>query len=181
MRGQTTLDFAIGISIFLAVVLFVFIFIPGLLEPFTLSGEEETVLAGTVADRLSQEQLGDPAEPYVLDRHCTVEFFKVSPGATDGCRFDSDPLEDRLNLPPGTNINVTLVGNFSDSPGNSQPLCWDDDGKDISQRGSGVCGNPGDTNLSIGSTPPSSNDATITARRVVSVNGESVTMKVVVW
>lgn len=176
MRAQTTLDFAIGISLFLIVMLFVFIFVPGLMEPFTLSSDEDTVLAGQIADRLSQDQLGDPAEPYILDRHCTVQFFQESPDATDGCRFDNDSLEKRLNTPPGAKVNVSLVGNFSESPGASELLCWDNGNKELHQ-----CGDDGGTSLSIGSTPPRGNDATITTRRVVSLDGESVTMKVVVW
>ena len=33
-RGQTTLDFAIGVSVFLIVVAFVLAFVPGMVQPF---------------------------------------------------------------------------------------------------------------------------------------------------
>jgi len=175
MRGQTTLDFAIGISIFLLVILFVFAFVPGLLQPFSASGADHGIVAGQVADRLSQGLLGDPSDPYVLDRHCTVEFFSSSPSNIGRCRFDSGGIG-ALRLETGTNLNVTLE-NTSAAISGSGLLCWDEGAHEMVFADAGAC----DTSLSLGDAPPPANDATITARRVVALDGESVTMKVVVW
>lgn len=124
-RGQTTLDFAIGISVFLITVAFVLAFIPGMLQPFTGGLEEETVAVNRVADSLSQGMLGDPAEPNTLDRECTVIFFEnqddssLDSGGDDGenrngdgvysdpfgggtssidCNFEDNPLAQRLGI-----------------------------------------------------------------------------------
>lgn len=63
MRAQTTLDFAIGISVFLLAVVFVLAFAPGMLDPFTGSAGEKRVASNRIADALSQGMLGDPADP----------------------------------------------------------------------------------------------------------------------
>jgi hypothetical protein len=42
-RGQTTIDFTIGISVFLGVIIFVFVFAPGILTPFTVTGQSEAL------------------------------------------------------------------------------------------------------------------------------------------
>lgn len=182
MRGQTTLDFALGISIFLAVILFVFTFVPGLLDPFALNEEEDTVLVGQVADRLSQDTLGDPTKPYILDRHCAVSFFNDSDDAPDRCRYGDGDLHDRLNIPATKELNVTIVRNSTTGSTSADTLCWDESGEELTTVDS--C-NPGgaDTRLSAGDSPTENgrNPSTITARRVVSLNDEDVTLKVVVW
>ncbi|MEF8978279.1 MAG: hypothetical protein V5A39_05345 [Haloarculaceae archaeon] len=170
-RGQTTLDFTIGISVFLAVLVFVFAFVPGLLSPFTASSNDAPALADRTADRLAQGSVGEakngalghPEEPYVLNGSNASIFFGNS----------TDPSE-RLDLPPGSSVNVTIEGNLTGGTDNSI-LCWDGNSLDEpSCSGS-------DTRLATGSTPPSDNDATVTSRRVVSIAGEDVNLVVVVW
>lgn len=182
MRGQTTLDFALGISIFLAVILFVFTFVPGLLDPFALNDEEETVLVGQVADRLSQDTLGDPAEPYVLDRHCTVAFFNNSTDAPDRCRYGDGVLHDRLNIPETKEVNVTIERNSTVGSTSADILCWNESTQKLASADN-CSPNGSDTQLSVGVSPTENgrNPSTITARRVVSLNDEDVTLKVVVW
>jgi len=179
MRGQTTLDFALGISIFVVVMLFVFTFVPGLLDPFALSNEEDTVLVGQLADRLSQDTLGDPTEPFVLDRPCTVAFFQTGSSAPSRCRYDGTTVEERLNIPSSQNVNVTIERNATVGSSSPDTLCWDDSAKELVPADDSAC----DTALTAGESPQSGgqNPATITARRVVSLAGEDVTMKVVVW
>ena len=95
MRGQTTLDFAIGISIFLLVVVYVLAFVPGMLDPFVQSQEENTIVADRAADHLTQSMLGSPEQPFLLETDCTVAFFG-GPDPTD-CRFDQgDSVKQRL-------------------------------------------------------------------------------------
>lgn len=185
-RAQTTLDFAIGISIFLSVLLFVFSFVPGLLQPFSDTGGEDPVLSERLGNRLTEGMLGDPAEPYVLDRYCAVEFFNESRYANNrgppaACRYDGGDLRDRLDVKGYKRVNVTLAGNVTAAVAGSTSLCWDADAHALNETGSGDCGDSDDVALRVGDSPPSDNDATVTARRVVSLHGEDVTMTVVVW
>lgn len=179
-RGQTTLDFAIGISIFLAVVLFIFVFIPGILSPFTASAQDETVSADRVADRLSKGMLASPSEPHVLDEYCTKEFFN-NEGTNTGCGFSNEqPVEQQVGVSGSfQNVNVTIRGNVSSATSDNDILCWDTDGGDT-----GVVEKPNcdssDVPLTRGATP-SSSASTVTSTRIVSLDGTDVTMRVEVW
>lgn len=173
MRGQTTLDFAIGIAIFLGVLIFVFTFVPGILAPFDVAGEEEPAKSDRIADSLSQGMLGSPENPHVLDRYCTVEFFDDGDPDED-CNFEGETLEERFDLSFSQNVNVTVVGNLSEAGGQPEQLCWD--GNELKERDE--CN--GGTVLTKGDDVPDWGTV-ITARRVVSLHGESVTLRVVVW
>lgn len=184
-RGQTTLDFAIGISLFLVVLVFVFSFVPGMLEPFETAGDRTAVVADRIGDGLAQGQLGHPGEPFVLDTDCAVEFFNDSRyedglGSPGGCRYDGTEVHDRLGIRDRASVNVTLAGNASAGVDGSSTLCWDGSSDALAQVGSGDCAGD-DVRLTTGTSPPANNDVTVTARRVVSLADEDVTMKVVVW
>ncbi len=86
-RAQTTLDFAVGMSIFLLTVAFVFTFAPNIAEPFSDSGTENTVVADRAASQLVAGTLADPDRPYVLDKACTIAFFAPE-------NLDGDPDND---------------------------------------------------------------------------------------
>jgi hypothetical protein len=183
MRGQTTLDFAIGSSVFLAVMLFVFTFVPGLLAPFSLSGEADTVRANQIADRLSEGDLGDPEEPYRLDRHCTVSFFQNDTTSPARCRYDGESWRERLDIPETTSVNVTIERNVTVGSDRPDTMCWDETGDELVTRANPACApTTADTPLTIGESLTNADDtSTITARRVVTVHDEDVTLKVVVW
>jgi len=176
-RGQTTLDFAIGISIFLAVLLFIFLFIPGILSPFTASAQEETVASNRVADQLATGTLASPTQPYVLDNHCTVRFFQDNPG---DCPFSSGSLESVVGVEENRQrANVTIRGNLSTAGDGDDILCWDGDGDDtglVEASNTAEC----DTTLTRGDSP-SSNSASVTSLRVVSLDGTDVTIYVEMW
>jgi len=176
-RGQTTLDFAIGMSLFLSVVIFIFLFIPGLLSPFSAGIQEETVTTDRVADGLTMGMLGSPQQPYVLDEHCTREFFAGN-APPSGCGYDSGgSTEERVGLDPvRENVNVTIRGNATGTPAADEILCWDGANQEL-VAASGSCG----TVLTTGGNPPTNNDASVTALRVVSLNGQDVTVRVVMW
>jgi len=172
MRGQTTLDFAIGVVIFLAVLLFAFGFVPGILEPFEVSGEEDPALSDRIANTLSADMLGSPGQPHVLDRHCTAAFFNGSVDSDD-CSFDNDDgLQTRLNLSSFQNVNVTIVNS---SAGNAV-YCRDLDDDTVA---SGSACDP-DKKFKLGDQPaPGQN--TITARRTVAIDDEIASLRVIVW
>ncbi|MFB6074430.1 MAG: hypothetical protein ABEJ89_05415 [Haloarculaceae archaeon] len=181
MRAQTTLDFAVGISVFLAVILFVFLFVPGLLSPFTGGTSEETVLSNRVADQLVEETLGTPREPFVLERTCTLDFFGGAAPGTDGCRYATGgTLEQRVGVGDRQHLNVTVERNLSTAAG--EQLCWDSANERLVERTAGAC-NPGagDVELRAGDSPPSANDRVVVARRVVSLDGRDVTLYVRAW
>jgi len=181
MRGQTTLDFAIGVSIFLAVVLFTFGFIPTVLDPFDVVAEENPALADRTADSLVHGQLGSAEQPHVLDRYCTVEFFTETDPPNE-CNYEGTTLEERLNLEIGQNVNVTITGGSS-ADGGPVLQCWTDD------TGTGEpglvaadeCGGSDDTVLAIGDDRPGNQDTTITARRAVALHGQTVVLEVMIW
>ncbi|MFB9811157.1 DUF7287 family protein [Haloarcula sebkhae] len=176
-RGQTTLDFAIGMTLFLSVLIFIFLFIPGLLSPFSAGVQEETVTTDRVADGLTMGMLGSPQQPYVLDEHCTQEFFAGNAPPT-GCGYDSGgSVEERVGLDPALeNVNVTIRGNATTTAAADETLCWDRTDEELVPA-SGGCG----TILTTGGNPPANNDASVTALRVVSLNGQDVTVRVVMW
>jgi hypothetical protein len=94
-RGQTTLDFAVGISLFLISVAVVVSFAPNLVEPFSDGGTADTVVANRAASQLVQGTLADPSQPYVLDKACTVAFF--APENSDGDPNDDEHLNDEAD------------------------------------------------------------------------------------
>lgn len=167
---------------------FVFSFVPGTLQPFVVSGTDHPVVADRLGDRLAQGQLGHPEEPFVLDNTCAVEFFNESRyedglGSPGECRYDGNALTERAGVTNRTNVNITLEGNTTASVDGSTTLCWDKDpvSATLAQIGSGNCGGSDDVRLAAGSPTPTANDVSVTSRRVVSLDGEDVTMKVVVW
>ena len=177
-RGQTTIDFAIGISVFLAVLLFIFLFIPGILSPFTASAQDETVSSNRVADQLATGMLASPSDPYVLDSYCTVEFFEDD---ASGCSFENEPLEEQLGVATSyQNVNVSLRGNLTG--GSQETLCWDstepDTGVNVSS--STACDDPGDTDLTRGDSLPDF-EPSVTSVRVVSIDGKDATLYVRMW
>ena len=184
-RGQTTLDFALGVSIFIGIVIFVFAFVPGILQPFEASIQEETVAANRVADGLTDGRLGSSAEPGVLDRQCTVWFFENAGGGTESspseCSFTGETVHDRLGLADRQRVNVTVVGNVSTGGDSFDRLCWEESTDSLAEVNSGTCGDAGDVMLASGPTPPESSGSAVTAVRVAALAGEDVTIYVEMW
>nr|WP_328765668.1 hypothetical protein [Halomicroarcula rubra] len=131
--------------------------------------------ADRAADHLTKSVLGSPRDPHSLRTHCTVQFFEN----TTGCAFSPAPIAKQLGLDPATqSVNVTVVGNASSTVTSRDTLCWDY-GND-SLVASTACPSTG-TNLTRGETVPAGNEATVTALRVVWLNGADVTVVVEVW
>jgi hypothetical protein len=130
-RGQTTIDYVIGISVFLVVVVFVFGFIPTIFAPFEASSGSNTIPADRSADRLSDDLLVDsPEQPAVLNRTCTVGFFDADGTAPTGCRYDDDSDGANLSAAMGTssvtNLNVTIRSEGSITQLDGTPLAVGD-------------------------------------------------------
>lgn len=159
-RGQTTIDYAIGVSVFLLVVAFVFAFVPSLTTPFTGDATDAVVVADRSADRLANDLLvADPARPTTLNATCTAAFFDTTgPDRSGVCRYDADASNLKTVLAiesPVRSINVTVVGD------------------------AGVRVFDG-TALLAGPEPPQSVDVSV-ARRAVLLDGDDATVVVRVW
>ena len=157
-RAQTTIDFLVGMSVFLMTVAFVIAFLPSVFEPFTAADEGNTLAADRTAALLAEHLLADPATPTVLDATCTAEFFsETDDGMIGDCRFthDATDLEAALGVGPATAVNVTV------------------------EEGGTVHAVDG-VELSAGPTPPNS-ESVVSARRVVLLDGEERDLFVRVW
>lgn len=110
-RGQTVLDYSIGVGLFLIALVFVLGTVPGMFAPFTTGADAQ--ISDRVADTLVSDQLGDPGTPYVLDAGCTWAFFEQMQNGTDAdayCRFDTtvDDPEPLFGLDGTTSLNVSI-------------------------------------------------------------------------
>jgi hypothetical protein len=176
-RGQTTFDFAIGVSIFLLALTAVILFIPGTLGPFTQGGQEDIGAANRMAASLSGGLLGDPARPYTLNETCTDRFFR---NATSGsCRFQGATLNERVGADAHQKVNVTIRSNLSSDADGSDILCWDGNANDLVEIDDNC--DSAYTELKIGNTPPTSSGTSVTARRIVQMEGTQVSLVVEVW
>lgn len=170
-RGQTVLDFVVGMSVFLIAVGFTFAFVPSLLEPFTAGEGAKVIVAERGAAHLVETSLSAGA-PSALHAGCTREFFGGD-AAADACDWEHDAaaLNDELGVRSvrGLNVTVTSAGT---------PVGIDADG--------GVA--PADTVdetagaavLAGGPAPPSS--ASVSAgSRIVDLDGETYRLTLRVW
>jgi hypothetical protein len=157
-RGQTTLDFTVGISVFLAVIVFVFAFFPTMFAPFESDTGGDAAVADRVADRLSADALAEsPADPSVLNDTCTEQFFGTDGMFPAGCRYtdDSGDLRAAVGVDDLVHLNVTV------------------------RTDSGIR-TLGGTRLAAGEHPTTVDDP-IVAKRVVLLSGEQNRLFVRVW
>ncbi|WP_435063959.1 DUF7287 family protein [Halobaculum sp. EA56] len=164
-RAQTTIDYAVGVSVFLLVVAFVFSFAPSLTTPFTGDATDAVVVADRGADRVAADLLvDDPARPAVLNATCTAAFFDTAgPDLSGDCRYDTDASDLKGSLgvvSPARTANVTVVGDagIAELP--------DGGGNDVT--------------LAAGPDPPRGAEVSV-ARRAVLLDGADATVVVRVW
>lgn len=172
-RGQSTLDFALGASLFLLALIGVLVFVSGTMEPFAEGSQEDIGAADRVADSLAEGLLADPARPHVLNATCTVAFFEDT--SPNHCRFSGDNLTARTGVKNWKQVNVTMQANLTGDAA-EETLCWDTTGG-VVPRSESAC----DRVFTAGSMPPVNAGDTVTARRVVWINGTDATMRVEVW
>jgi len=133
-RGQSTLDFALGISVFLIAVVFIFLFIPDLTGPFYTPGEDgDTIQSERTANHLVSTVLAsdeDSSHTTTLDPACTEHFFaKTDPpdhcGFDDTTMYDSGKLQSTaLGLDQRTAVQIELLyqnGTVRDEVGEAPP------------------------------------------------------------
>lgn len=182
-RGQTGVDFLVGVGVFMLTVGFVVAFVPGMFSPF-VGGQELSLVADRGADTLVGDLLAAPA-PSVLDEGCTVAFFGV--GSDAGCGFSQaettgDGLASELGLTnpdsPRYNtvyrVNVTLERSVPGTP-EREVLC----GSDTPSPSVHTCGSG--TRLAVGPPVTSTTESVVTTSRVVYVSGGEAILVVRVW
>ena len=108
-RGQTTLDFAVGMSVFLLTVVFVIAYAPTMFDPFAGGSGAKLVVADHAATTLSSDLLvASTAEPGILSAGCVVTFFgEEPPGASCPTEAEFESLDTALSL-DGRNADVTI-------------------------------------------------------------------------
>jgi hypothetical protein len=180
VRAQTTIDFTVGVVLFVFVLIGIFTFVSGTIQPFTTGDQEDIVSVNRVADGLAEDTLGDPDTPYVLDRECTVAFFEGGSPPGD-CRFGDRPLEEQVGVGGATFLNVTVRGNVSGSPSPNELLCWDETAEELVEQSETDCSAGDVVSLSVGDDAESGAQSSVTARRAVSVDGSSVSLVVKLW
>jgi len=178
-RGQTTIDFAIGTSVFLVVVAFVVAFVPGIFQPFTGGPQGELAGIDRVADTVVYDLLDDGSDDgrATLDRECTISFFDNDDTDT-GCEFDdSESFAQQVGLSAGQHANVTVVGGEPGAPGGGpNPVCTDGERVTVSTGATCSSGVALETGEPV---PP--DGASVIGRRVVSVDGTTATVVVRMW
>lgn len=192
MRGQTTLDFAIGIGVFLVAITFVFAFVPGMLQPFADRGPASTTLGNRVANQLAGGMLVEPGQAPVVDIECTLEFFRAVPTQGPSCPFNQSvtvsdqrgpAFVDRIGVSDRHDLNVTIEGDY-DRDGTRHTLCWDEDADRVVEASDGACepGTADDFLLHVGTgAPPTRSGTVVVARRIVSLAGRDATLEVRSW
>ncbi|MFC6757646.1 hypothetical protein ACFQER_14510 [Halomicroarcula sp. GCM10025894] len=110
----------------------------------------------------------------MLDSYCTEAFFAEE--SPSDCRFSDGSLRTQLGLGPGNQqVNVSLRGNLTASGDGQEVLYWDTTGDDT-----GLVESSGDTHLTRGDPVPTSRPS-VTSVRVVTLDGEDVTLFVEMW
>jgi hypothetical protein len=172
MRGQTTIDFAIGTSVFLLTVAFAVAFVPGILQPFTGGAQEEMATVDRAAATLAADLLGGPEQPYLLNETCTEAFFND----TSACGFDgSHSVRERLGLDDRQRINVRIVGEDTDGDGTADVLCRTADGN-VTESPGASC----QTTFVAGESVPGEG-ADVVGRRAVYIEGQDASVLVRMW
>lgn len=190
MRGQTTLDFALGMGVFLTTVMVVFAFIPGMLAPLEQTDPEDTTLSNRVATQVVNSAFTSPDGASRTHLACTVDFFRPTSATDHDCAYDQsatvpnqrDPgLADRLHVSGGQQFEVLIRGDFGGDEARAV-LCWNGTTATVIEATSDHCEPEagGDTRLRIGTAERPESGSTV-ARRVITLVGREATVEVRVW
>ncbi|ELZ52012.1 hypothetical protein C465_02846 [Halorubrum distributum JCM 9100] len=121
-RGQTVLDFVVGMSVFLVAVGFTFAFVPSLLEPYAVGEGATVIVAERGAARLAESSLAGSSlagagSTATLSHACTLGFFnETAPGAAaeSDCAWTATAADLHAELGVddlrGLNLTVTQHG-----------------------------------------------------------------------
>jgi hypothetical protein len=157
-RAQTTIDFTIGVTLFLVTLTVVFAFLP-IPTPGGTTTDTSTASIDRIANTLTGTELVKHGAPTgTLDATCTAAFFNNTDTEhiPDDCRFTTTNLTELTGLDAGHETHITITQNETVRTVNAVALT----------RGS----------------PPRPDDENIaTARRVVTINGDAHRLTIKVW
>lgn len=167
-RGQTNIDFVVGIVVFLLAFSFVVAATPQLLAPY--DDQETSVVAERVTSTLADSLLVDGGEPGTLDPTCIDVFF--TSGTCPTATFDpADSPQERVGVEETYRLNVTLQWNVTGDA--SQEVLYYDSSDD-------TVGPTGDYRLVVGPPVPDSSSVA-SERRTVTVGDQPATLLVRMW
>lgn len=163
-RGQTVIDYAIGVSIFLVVVGGVFLIIPTVFEPFSTGTTTETIIADNTATVVSKDLLMVDTSGDGVDVVCAAALFSGNTSLDGKCGFDAGAsLEETLGVSSTTDVEMYVTG--TNSASNSGVISKTVEGKEYTfHRATG-----------------SDKRNTVIATRIVSIEGELYQLVVEVW
>lgn len=186
-RAQSVLDYSIGVSLFLLVVLGVLVFVP---TAFSGLGGGSTGSSGDplAAERgvtyLTQTAFTTGDTPSSLDIDCTLLFFTGTAGHPDVARSASDcgyekggPLAANLSLEPIHQINVTIERD-TDGDGDREILCWHD--ADNTLQPVSACSGGNDVPLRVGANAVENGNFVVATRYSI-FNGKGVYVTFRTW
>lgn len=109
-RGQSTIDYAIGVTLFISTVAFVLGYTPVMLDPFVTGDQDTAAAADRVVEHLAGDALvADGAPPARLSVSCTNDFFAGQfPPSDPDCGYAGSSLRDAVGLDDRRRLNVTL-------------------------------------------------------------------------
>ncbi|ELZ46205.1 hypothetical protein C464_11408 [Halorubrum coriense DSM 10284] len=114
-RGQTVLDFVVGMSVFLVAVGFTFAFVPSLLEPYAVGEGATVIVAERGAARLAESSLAGSGSAATLSHACTLAFFNGTDPETASDESDcawtanADDLHAELGVDDVRGLNLTVT------------------------------------------------------------------------
>ena len=166
--AQISLDYLIGVTIFLLAFLFVFAFIPGMFTPFNSNSDEVTMSADRVAATLVENVLvvGGPTtkEPCILDA-ATINQFKTD--------IESNPTTSKL-VRQKMGLNRSDSGSLYDL----QVVIQKEDGSEIDVQSSDTLGG---TNVGQSKRYVLVRDSTAILGTIDNYPGQSAIVIVRVW
>lgn len=168
-RGQTSIDFVVGIGVFLLVVGSVAGFVPDLFAPFD-DDPQRPLVTDRAADRVVGHLTDVDGNPGVLNTSCTLAFLRQNAAV---CGFDpQNDLTEQIGIGTRYRANVSLRRNTTAAPG-LEILCTDGDEP--------VACSAGGPKLAAGPPVPGNRSSVDSARRVVHVAGRDATVVIHVW
>lgn len=176
-RAQTTLDFMIGMGVFLFAILFLIGVIPSIIDPFS-GGQEAPLVADRVAGEVAEGMLVEPGTSSVLNETCTYAFFNESLGEGTGCAVPFDEqetdLSTRLSIDDRYSLNISIRRNVS---GGADPDILCTNGDRVAS-----CGAIGADETRFTTGPPPAERQTVTAtQRAGYLDGKDVIVVVKLW
>ncbi|WP_396613005.1 hypothetical protein ACH9L7_07005 [Haloferax sp. S1W] len=106
-RAQTTIDYAIGVGIFLLAVAWVVGTIPQVVQPFD-DTQDRPLVANRAADQLTGGMLSESGERTVLSAECVDGFFDNATPPAD-CQYRTGTLGEAVGVGDRYEVNVTLL------------------------------------------------------------------------